>query len=394
METRSVTELPKPHLFDLPPPLIASVIESLLFEEIVRLIDFIVLSNKKGRQLWHAQIKGTLRCPDMDNRMYSEESLLWVIERNFTIRNFTSTEEELRRGMTELHWACAGGKAWLVQACIEFNDDGVNATDEDGKMPLHFACLCADVDVVKLLLDSGAQSYRKDRNGKTPLHFACAHACVDVVKLLVESGAQSSLYHYDSNGEIPLDLAVMYDRVDTVALLLSYHKMDKKEDKIGNAFRSAARGHKLLIIMLILSHAHDLELIHSRDSDDGHTALHASCQYESESKNTAVLDYLIFLGADVDAVDNYDRTPLLYCTIYKLPKYVEVLLAAGAAVNCQDTDCDTPLDLAIHYGNVFDINYSHPEKTREMIDLLVAAGGQTVAQLNGSDSDDEDEDET
>ena len=73
MRTRSVTEPPKLHLFDLPPPLIASVIESLLFEEIVGFVDFIMLSNARARHLWHTQIKGMLRCPDMDNRMYSRD---------------------------------------------------------------------------------------------------------------------------------------------------------------------------------------------------------------------------------------------------------------------------------------------------------------------------------
>ena len=58
----------KIHLFSLPPPLLVSVIESLMFEEIVRLVDFIIISNKKGRSMWYAQIKRMIRCPDMDNR--------------------------------------------------------------------------------------------------------------------------------------------------------------------------------------------------------------------------------------------------------------------------------------------------------------------------------------
>ena len=94
MTTTSVTELPKLHLFDLHPPLIASVIDSLLFEEIVRLVDFILLSNTRGRDIWHAQIKGMVRCPDMDNRRYLEESLRWVLKREITIKNFTTRELE------------------------------------------------------------------------------------------------------------------------------------------------------------------------------------------------------------------------------------------------------------------------------------------------------------
>ena len=104
LDLLSITAPPKPHLFDLPAPMIVYVIESLLFEEIVRLVDFILLFNKKGRRIWHAQIKGMLRCPDMDNRRYSKKALRWVLKRGITISNFTT--RELERGLTELHYAC------------------------------------------------------------------------------------------------------------------------------------------------------------------------------------------------------------------------------------------------------------------------------------------------
>ena len=98
-KTTSVTT----RLYDLPPPLIGSVIERLLFEDIVRLVDFIMLSNTRGRDMWHAQIKRSLTCPDMDKRRYCHESLRWVLNREITIKNFTTME--LEHGLTELHYA-------------------------------------------------------------------------------------------------------------------------------------------------------------------------------------------------------------------------------------------------------------------------------------------------
>ena len=86
MRTRSVTELTKLHLFNLPPPMLDSVIESLLFKEIVRLVEFIMLSNASGRHLWHTQIKSLLRshflkCPYMNNRRYGFKSIKWLLDR-------------------------------------------------------------------------------------------------------------------------------------------------------------------------------------------------------------------------------------------------------------------------------------------------------------------------
>ena len=133
MRTRSATKLLKLHLFDLPPPLIASVIESLLFEEeIVGFVDFIMLSNARARHLWHTQIKGMIRCPNMENRRYSRDdggSLRWVLKREISIKNFTT--RELEGGRTELHYACLKDEAWIARACIAFNDKKeMNAPNE------------------------------------------------------------------------------------------------------------------------------------------------------------------------------------------------------------------------------------------------------------------------
>ncbi len=125
MTSTSVSTPPKLHLFNLAIPLLASVIESLQFMEIVRLVDFIMLPNASGRHLWHTQIKSLLRshflkCPYMNNRRYGFKSIKWLLDREMTIRNFTT--RELNGGMTQLHYACTLNKIWLVQACIAFNN--------------------------------------------------------------------------------------------------------------------------------------------------------------------------------------------------------------------------------------------------------------------------------
>ena len=156
MTTRSIAAPPKLHLFDLPPPMLVSVIESLLFEEIVSLVDLVMQSNDDFWNMWRRHIKRSLRCPDMDNRRYSHESLKWVLKRGIAIKNFTT--RELEHGRTELHYACKDNEVWIARACIAFNDKrDMNAPDVFGRTPLHLACWRAHIDVVKLLLESGAQ---------------------------------------------------------------------------------------------------------------------------------------------------------------------------------------------------------------------------------------------
>jgi hypothetical protein len=46
--------------------------------------------------------------------------------------------------------------------------------------------MAEDLDIVKYLLEEGADINAKSNDGKTMLHFAAANFSIDVVKLLVE----------------------------------------------------------------------------------------------------------------------------------------------------------------------------------------------------------------
>ena len=157
----------------------------------------------------------------MDNRFYKKMSLRWVIEKEITIRNFNTME--LEKGYTELHYACRYDEAWLVRACIAFNDADINSLT--------------------------------DQFGFTPLHLACRYAHINVVKLLLESGAESSLYRESRHGSIPITSAInnkrIDQRIDTTKLLISHHEKDNELENLGDAFRTAARNN-LEIIKLIL----------------------------------------------------------------------------------------------------------------------------------------------
>ena len=141
----------------------------------------------------------------MDNRRYSRDdggSLRWVLKREITIRNFRT--RDLKMGKTELHYACCeNDEAWLVRACIAFNDDDINAPS-----------------IV----------------GSTPLHCACEFGQVDVVELLLESGAESSLCHKNSTGKIPIDDVIRCGKFDVVKLL--HISCSRQEDGTGEPGRN------------------------------------------------------------------------------------------------------------------------------------------------------------
>ena len=78
-------------------------------------------------------------------------------------------------------------------------------------------------------------------------------------------------------------------------------------------------------------------------------------------------------GSDVNAKDEFGRTPLHDATFYGHKEIVELLIAKGADVNAKTSDEDntplTPLDGAIE------------ENHTEIADLLRKHGGKTKKEL-------------
>jgi ankyrin repeat protein/tRNA A-37 threonylcarbamoyl transferase component Bud32 len=75
-------------------------------------------------------------------------------------------------------------------------------------------------DVVKLLLDKGADVNAKDREGRTALMWAASSGNVDIVKILLDAGADISAKNED--GETALMLAQRNKQVDTMKILEAY----------------------------------------------------------------------------------------------------------------------------------------------------------------------------
>ena len=72
-----------------------------------------------------------------------------------------------------------------VQVLVEKDNNCLFSEDKDGLTPLHIACQNGDTQVVKILLDSGANIDHKDVQGYTPLNIAIRKSYKETVKLLL-----------------------------------------------------------------------------------------------------------------------------------------------------------------------------------------------------------------
>jgi cytohesin len=79
----------------------------------------------------------------------------------------------------------------------------VNAKNEWGGTPLHYATFGGHKEVVELLIAKGADVNAKDNVGETPLHWAAKEGNKEVVELLIAKGADVNAK--DDVGDTPVD---------------------------------------------------------------------------------------------------------------------------------------------------------------------------------------------
>lgn len=82
--------------------------------------------------------------------------------------------------------------------------DDVNALNADGDNALHWAVRRDDQEVARLLIECGINVNQYGDLGRTPLHEACSWGHGEMVRLLVEHGAD---LHAHTEGETPFSLA-------------------------------------------------------------------------------------------------------------------------------------------------------------------------------------------
>eukprot|EP00055_Hartaetosiga_balthica_P002827 m.5416 g.5416 ORF g.5416 m.5416 type:complete len:423 (-) comp2401_c0_seq1:893-2161(-) len=239
-----------------------------------------------------------------------------------------------------------------VKTILEFNPD-VNHADVFGNTALHYACSSYQgVEIVDLLLESGANVHHLNLNGESPLFDALHNPLFRATSLIARTHEYRFLKRQSEHVAKLLDNE--FEGVPIIA-----HKLLKRgadinlKNKFGRPlFHIPAMAGSVELAQFFVEHGANVHAIH--DKSHG-TALHDAVQFG----NMGTAKYLVSLGIDINAQDVNGTTPLHIASQSCFPSICEHLLEKGALPSLSDkcgrtplhlTDCDDVASFLVQYG--------------------------------------------
>src|SRR5690625_2675294 len=95
-----------------------------------------------------------------------------------------------------------------VQQLLNDQDVCVNFKDQNGMSPLLAAAGNGHCQIIRILLEKGADVNISNNSQNTPLHWAALNGHLEAVKILVEAGANLNALNFRE--QVPLEEAIGY----------------------------------------------------------------------------------------------------------------------------------------------------------------------------------------
>jgi ankyrin repeat protein len=283
--------------------------------------------------------------------------------------------------------AARQGNIEKIQAYLNFNPNYARCKSWDEKTLLHEAVIAGRLNIVKLLLESGARVNALYKS-ETPLHHAIEsdlhHVNSDASEELIEFkknrleiiqlllSQHADLNQPNQFNELPIHLAAKLGQSDLVALFIAYGS------EVDTPICAATTGqtHNLSRTPLLLATRHlknpqTVQVLlekganpNYQDVNPGYAALHYVAAYhlpETERKIdlAAVTTLLLTHHADVNLVtlDSEKYSPLHLAIVQDHPELLPIFIEHGADVYAQDAQGRMAMGLAAHLGKTQALTY-------------------------------------
>ncbi|XP_030623411.1 transient receptor potential cation channel subfamily A member 1b [Chanos chanos] len=291
-------------------------------------------------------------------------------------------------GASLLHHATSGRSLDVIRFIVSvLGTDALNATDEQGRTPLHWAVEENQEDSCALLLELGADPNILDTSLNAPLHLAISRGHNHLVEVLV-SCSKTDVNLEGDLGNTPVMLACSHNNCQALHILFKHgaklchqnklghfaihavafagakEAMDvilKKGEEMGHAVEThinyldkskssplhlAVRGGNTEVIKLCISKGARVD----QQQCDKSTALHFACTQGAMEAVKLMLSAYNRVEDIINIRDGASQTPLHKATLFDHVELAEYLVSKGADINCIDCKGLSPLLLATSCG--------------------------------------------
>ncbi|XP_075237131.1 uncharacterized protein LOC142333644 isoform X1 [Lycorma delicatula] len=276
------------------------------------------------------------------------------------------------------------------------NDNGaVNAVGKYDESPL----ICAinnkyDGNTIRKLITRKTIN-KRDRYGCTPLMYALKNNDKNIIGILIDSEADVNAV--DNEGKSCLLYAILYPNDEDIINYMIYKGADvnklKNQDELPFSVQLLKNSN---------TNRYSAKIIPNREAVSSKTFLNYVIKLNT---NKSIIFDIICNGADVNAVDECGRTPLIYAITNKCDHDIVVkLIDCGADVNLEDNEGEFPLKRAIlsdckelakilinygadinkqdKYGETILSNVLWKNSSKELVDILLESGADVNLSNN------------
>lgn len=305
-----------------------------------------------------------------------------------------------QNGNTALHRAVQRGNTDIVRLLLQAGADKMAKGFGDAT-PLIMAAACGYKELVQLLVDEGTDISAIDGEGYNVLHAAAQNGYPDLVRFLLECEGADIASGAGTGVATPLQVAARAGWVDVVKLLLEKGASTADKGPHGfTALHSAASRGKAEVVKLLLDYGADsrirteglstaltlaatdghrkvVKLLLDRGADimekgpHGYTALHLA----AEEGHHDVVQLLLQRGADITATENEGSTALHLATAAGCLEVVDLLIGWGEGTAVRDSGIDEFQTLPIDHTTTGKEDSLVIEKNSKIVDPMTMGAG-------------------